>query len=187
MRDGGQIRANGTRGFAHTAEVPKSTITVTSTHGSAPVVRKVSVLKENPSGVELSESCYLGYEDPDGKDRGVSMDQFTCVGCGKHLKNIDKLSKHAQRCKKLATVLQQSYNIPTVDTEDLTHLKPKQLPNSNDWGIWNGRANDWVRDKTGQIDSRIFQHNINELLNCVVAASIVTSMNIAFLGQLRDF
>lgn len=60
MRDGGQIRANGTRWFAHTAEVPKSTITVTSAHGSVPVVRKVLVLKANPSGVEQLEGCSLG-------------------------------------------------------------------------------------------------------------------------------
>jgi len=53
-------RANGTRGFAHTAEVLKSTITVTSTHGNVPVAKRVSVLKGNPSGVERLEDFSPG-------------------------------------------------------------------------------------------------------------------------------
>ncbi|MFH1030970.1 MAG: hypothetical protein V1767_00135 [Chloroflexota bacterium] len=100
----------------------------------------------------------------------------TCPGCGKRLKNFDDLEKHAARCKKLAKVLQLSYVVPVVDIKDLSQLEVKILPNNKDWGIWNANTNDWVKDKTGQIDSRVFQHNIKKLLNSIIASSIIANV-----------
>lgn len=99
-----------------------------------------------------------------------------CPGCGKRLKNLDELEAHATRCKKLAKVMQLSYDIPIVDIKDLVHLEVKLLPNNKDWGIWNTNANDWVRDKTRQIDSRVFQRNIKILLKSVIATSIIANV-----------
>jgi hypothetical protein len=95
-----------------------------------------------------------------------------CPGCDKRFNNLNKYETHAKKCKELRAK-QFSYNIPTVNLNDLPGLKAKQLPNSKDWGIWNAKANDWVRDKAGNVDSRIFERNINTLLSCIIAASIV--------------
>ena len=99
-----------------------------------------------------------------------------CPGCGKRLKNLKAWETHAARCKKLAKVMQLSYDIPAVNIEDLASLEIKLLPNNKDWGIWNAKANDWVRDKTGQIDSRVFKRNVKTLLNSVIARTIITDV-----------
>jgi hypothetical protein len=96
-----------------------------------------------------------------------------CPGCGKRLKDIKAWEKHAKGCNKLEKALQRSYNIPAVSLKDLSHLEVKLLPNGKEWGIWNINSNDWIRDKSGQIDSRLFQRNIKTLLNSLVAVSII--------------
>ena len=96
-----------------------------------------------------------------------------CPGCGKHLKNLKAWETHARRCKKLR-VKQLSYDIPVVDIKDLVHLEVKLLPNNKDWGIWNTNGNDWVKDKRGQIDSRVFQRNIKTLLSSIIAKSMLS-------------
>ena len=65
------------------------------------------------------------------------MGDFTCPGCGKRLKNLNKFETHAKQCRKWARVIRLSYNIPTVNIKDLAHLEAKQLPNNKGWGIWN--------------------------------------------------
>jgi hypothetical protein len=95
-----------------------------------------------------------------------------CPGCGKSLSNIKAWEKHADKCTKMAKLLQLSYNIPIVTNEDLTHLEVKISSSKKDWGIWNSSKNDWVRDKNGEIDSRLYKRNIKVLLNCVIAESI---------------
>jgi len=100
-----------------------------------------------------------------------------CPGCGKHLKDIQAWEKHAKQCKKLAEALQsykQGYNIPSVSVQELPYLQVKLLsPNGKEWGIWNSKHNDWIKDKSGQIDSRLFQRNIKTLLNSLTAKSIL--------------
>jgi hypothetical protein len=105
----------------------------------------------------------------------MKVHDLKCLGCGKRLKNFANYQIHAKRCKELVRVIQVSYNIPTVNIKDLTYLEAKQLPNSKDWGIWNTKANDWVRDKADQIDSRVFERNIKSLLSHIIAASITTN------------
>lgn len=99
-----------------------------------------------------------------------------CPGCGKRLKNIKAWETHATRCKKLEKVMRLSYEIPTVNVDELAGLEVKLLPNSKHWGIWNAKANDWLRDKTGQTDSRVFQRNIKTLLSSVIAKSIADNV-----------
>ena len=103
-----------------------------------------------------------------------SMDT-NCPGCGKRLKDIKAWEKHAKKCRKLEKVLQRSYNVPVVHIKDLPYLEVKLLPNGKDWGIWNINNSDWIRDKNGQIDSRLFQRNIKTLLNSVTAESIIAN------------
>ena len=103
--------------------------------------------------------------------RHVGKD-LLCPGCGKGFNNLSKYETHAKKCKELRAE-QFSYNIPTVNLKDLAHLEAKKLPDNKDWGIWNAKANDWVRDKAGNVDSRIFERNINTLLSCIIAASII--------------
>ena len=105
--------------------------------------------------------------------RILGTGDLVCLGCGRHLKNLDSYEIHAKRCKELAEVIRLSDNIPIVNTGDLVHLEMKQLPDSKDWGIWNNNANDWVRDKAGQIDSRVFERNIKEFLSQIIAASLL--------------
>lgn len=96
-----------------------------------------------------------------------------CPGCDKRLKNFEDLEKHTIKCKKLMKIQVLSYTVPVVDVKDLSHLEPKLLPDNQGWGIWNTSTNDWIKDKSGQIDSRVFQHNIQKLLQNVVASSII--------------
>jgi hypothetical protein len=107
-------------------------------------------------------------------NRGISeTGDLVCLGCGKHLENLKSYEIHARKCNKLADVIRLSYDIPTVKAEDLAYLEMKQLPDSGDWGIWNNNVNDWVRDKAGQIDSRVFKRNVKELQSQVIAASLL--------------
>jgi len=99
--------------------------------------------------------------------------EANCPGCGKHLKNLKAYETHVKRCKKLR-LMQLSYDIPTVDINDISYLEAKLLPNSKDWGIWNINTNDWIKDKSGQIDSRAFQRNIRTLLDNIIAKSLIT-------------
>ena len=76
--------------------------------------------------------------------------------------------------KDIATLI--SANIPTVSIEELLYLEAKLVSSGGkDWGIWNTKRNDWIRDKSGQIDSRLFKRNIKALLNSLTAKSIIAS------------
>lgn len=98
-----------------------------------------------------------------------------CPGCGKRLKNLKSWEKHVKSCKKLAKLERLSYDIPIVSLSDIVHLETKVMTDGKEWGIWNNSTKDWVRDKTGKIDSRAFERNIKTLLNIVIAESIIAN------------
>jgi len=60
--------------------------------------------------------------------------------------------------------------------KDLARLEVKLLPDKKEWAIWNASANDWVREKTGQIDSRAFRHDIQKLLSNIIARSFIADV-----------
>ena len=100
---------------------------------------------------------------------------FMCLGCNKRLKSINEYRMHSKTCKKFQRVIQLSYDIPVVDIKDLANLEPRSLPDSKEWGVWNKNANDWVKDKAGRTDSRVFERNSKTLLKSIIASSIIAS------------
>lgn len=102
------------------------------------------------------------------------MDDLECPGCGKRSWSLDGHKSHIRSCKKFL-LLQVQYNIPTVKTKDIQSLQVRRVSDGKEWGIWNKNTNDWVRDKTGLIDSRLFQRNAKEFLNQIVAESLLRS------------
>ncbi len=106
------------------------------------------------------------------KEKGFS---YVCPGCGRRLKTTVELEAHISQCQKFKQISKFTYVVPEVTISDIPKLEARLLPDNRSWGIWNNNTNDWVKDKSGQIDSRMFKSNIHEFLKCVITASIIAS------------
>lgn len=101
---------------------------------------------------------------------------YICLGCNKKLKGLTQYRDHAQKCKRLDAILQLIYKIPIVASEDIAHLRVRHLTGNLDgWGIWNDNTNTYVKDQSGNIDSRTFKRNANELLTYIISSSIMSN------------
>lgn len=99
--------------------------------------------------------------------------QHHCLGCGKPLKDLSQYQNHARKCKRLVAIIQLGYSVPVITSMDLAHLSVQRLPDNKGWAIWNDNATDYVKDKSGHIDGRAFKRDADELLNCIIATSLI--------------
>jgi hypothetical protein len=101
------------------------------------------------------------------------MGYLECPGCGSNSITAFGHKDHLKKCRKFLMLPVHDY-IPTVCTEDIGFLYIKQLPDSQDWGIFNWQESDWIRDKAGNIMSRALKRNAEEFRRLVVAESLLT-------------
>ena len=65
-------------------------------------------------------------------------------------------------------------NMPKVDINDINCLVIKHAPGyESGWGIWNNNKNEWLKNSTGKIETRLLYRNIRALLDSVIAFSIL--------------
>ena len=94
-----------------------------------------------------------------------------CPGCGEKV-NDTQWDEHSKQCNKLAEVIGR-HQIPSISMKDITALEIKSVPNDKGFGIWNKNKNDWIRDNSGNIDSRLFLRNLQTFKDCIIVYSIL--------------
>ena len=100
------------------------------------------------------------------------MGEYSCFGCGKTVWGLVDYESHAKKCSRFLLIPIEP-DMTIVQRRDLSSLRVRQLPNGQAWGRWNKNTDDWVRDKQGEVETRVVEDDIKEVLSYIIATSLL--------------